>query len=105
MTHPPPNQKQYGHLTLVVWNGSDNIFYLNSRAEIFEDLGRQKEDVMLFTPASEIDKDLKHVTYKSSFDFCKGARNIMSNKFLLTYLGELVKKADHILSNFKVENF
>lgn len=97
--HPPPNQKQYGHLTVTSFKGSDNLYYFNSSAEILEDLGRQKEDISVFTPVSKSDRNYEHLYYRSTFDICKRANGLRSNSFMRAFMDGFMKGADHVLGN------
>jgi hypothetical protein len=96
VTHPPPGQKKFGRLDVTLWK-VDESYYLNSTAEIFEDLGRQKQEVTVLTPISKTDRNFEHIYYHSTFDICKRAKGLISNSFMEVFWDGFTKGADHVL--------
>lgn len=73
------------------------MYYFNSTAEIYEDLGRQKQDIGVFIPSSKLDRVYEHVYFRSSFDICKRANGLTSNSFMRAFMDGFMKGADHVL--------
>lgn len=104
VTHPPRPQKRYGQLSVTVLRGDDDKYYFNSRADIFEDLGRQRIQFVAGIPRTASDRNYEHVYYRAVFDFCKSASVIVNNPFLRTFLDGFNKGADHVFGKLLEKN-
>jgi hypothetical protein len=95
-SHPPRTQKQYGHLDWSFWKGANDQFYFNSRAEIFENLGRQRQIVSLYIPQTKDDRIYENCYYRTVFDVCKTARHVLANSVIRAFIDGFMNGADHI---------
>jgi hypothetical protein len=94
VTHP---SKQYGKLTVDYWIGSDGKTYFNSSANIFVDLGKQKETVKIFQASSSNDEICTHLYLQSSVDMCKAVKGIITNPLMRTFFDGFLKGVDQKL--------
>lgn len=95
-THPLRGQKQHGHLEVVFWKGSNSHYFFNSTAEIFENLGRQKQIISVFTPQSKNDRTTEKYYFQSVFDACKSGEHRITTKLLKSFIEGYSIGADHL---------
>jgi hypothetical protein len=95
VTHPPI---KYGHLNVSFVKGQDNLIYWNTSAEIFENLGKQKQIIKIFTPETQKDQVCEHLYFSTSIDLCRFSKGVRSNPFMKAFMDGFFKKADHTIS-------
>lgn len=91
VTHPA---KEYGHLNVTRWIGSDGKTYMNSSAAVFEDLAQEIYIVSVFRPSSPSDNVYEHLFWKSTVNVCKLKQGIISNPFVRAVLDGILKDND-----------
>lgn len=79
-------------MTASYWMGSDGSYYVNTSAEIFEDLGRQKFALQLFRALTPNDEECQHLHMQTVVDICKMAKGIVGNPFLGAFVNTWMEK-------------